>query len=342
VKKTLSILLILCLMLTLIVGVSGCSNTKKPVRKATEEQATEEQATEEQATETDNNSDVGYVTFVDTLGETVRIKKNPQRVVGLYNSFINVWYEAGGEVIGRTSSTSQLTKKALDAEVCGSFGSPNIEKIISLNPDLVILSTNIDGQKNIIPLLKENKIPYMAVSYNNVDEYLDILKLFTDLNGRPDLYESIGRKVKNDVNAIIAKVPKENNPSVLLLFGSSRSVRVKLPNSFVGAMLEDLGTTNIAYDANLTDDEMQIFSMEKVLERDPDFIFVQTMGSDIDKIKARIAEDIESNPAWETLTAVKEGRYILLPKDLYLYKPNQRYGEAYEGLAKILYPEVFK
>lgn len=55
----------------------------------------------------------------------------------------------------------------------------------------------------------------------------------------------------------------------------------------------------------------------------------------------RLKQDVEDNPAWSSLTAVKEGRYIVLPKDLYLYKPNARYVEAYEGLAKILYPEVF-
>ncbi|NMB09003.1 MAG: ABC transporter substrate-binding protein [Tissierellia bacterium] len=51
---------------------------------------------------------------------------------------------------------------------------------------------------------------------------------------------------------------------------------------------------------------------------------------------------MESNPAWSTLSAVKNDRYIILPKDLYMFKPNHRYAEAYEGLAKILYPEVFQ
>lgn len=81
--------------------------------------------------------------------------------------------------------------------------------------------------------------------------------------------------------------------------------------------------------------------MEKIIQEDPDFIFVQTMGSDKEKIFKKLKSDVESNPAWASLTAVKNNRYIILPKDLYLYKPNDRYAEAYEKLAKILYPEVF-
>lgn len=66
------------------------------------------------------------------------------------------------------------------------------------------------------------------------------------------------------------------------------------------------------------------------------------MGSDLEAIEQRIKSDAESNPAWASLSAVKNNRYIVLPKDLYTYKANHRYAEAYEKLAKILYPEEFK
>ena len=51
--------------------------------------------------------------------------------------------------------------------------------------------------------------------------------------------------------------------------------------------------------------------------------------------------NMESDPAWSSLTAVKEGRYIFLPQDLFHYKPNERWDESYEYLAKIIYPEIF-
>ena len=50
---------------------------------------------------------------------------------------------------------------------------------------------------------------------------------------------------------------------------------------------------------------------------------------------------IQENPAWSGLSAVKGGRYVVLPKDLFHYKPNHRWGESYQYLGEILYPEAF-
>ena len=49
-------------------------------------------------------------------------------------------------------------------------------------------------------------------------------------------------------------------------------------------------------------------------------------------------ELLTGNPAWASLSAVSGGQYHVLPKDLFHYKPNARWGEAYEMLADILYP----
>lgn len=328
-KRSVSFILIVCLVLS--VFAAGCSGTEKS-----------RQQTESRSPNKENIDQTNYVTYTDSLGDTVRIKKHPRRVISIYNSFTNIWYSAGGEIIGRIDSTEQLPEKALSAEVCGSMGSPNVEKILSLEPDLVLLSAGIGGQKALIPILQQNNIAYMAAAYEDIHGYLGLMKTFTELTGRADLYDQIGNKIQKEVDEILARIPQDKHPSILLLFGTAANLSVKLSNTFVGAMFKDLGAVNIAENSSLTEAEMQIFSMERILEKDPDFIFLQTMGSDLEKIKKRVAEETTANPAWKSLTAVKEGRYIVLPKDLYLYKPNERYAEAYTGLAKILYPDVFK
>ena len=63
------------------------------------------------------------------------------------------------------------------------------------------------------------------------------------------------------------------------------------------------------------------------------------MGAD-DKALAALAEGIASNPAWKDLSAVKNGRYNILPKELFHYKPNAKWAESYEYIAKIIYPET--
>ncbi len=61
------------------------------------------------------------------------------------------------------------------------------------------------------------------------------------------------------------------------------------------------------------------------------------MGSSSAAALEALDRALLSNPAWSGLTAVREGRYHVLPKDLFHYKPNARWGESYEILERILY-----
>ena len=62
-------------------------------------------------------------------------------------------------------------------------------------------------------------------------------------------------------------------------------------------------------------------------------------GSDTEKASKALHEMLLDDPAWSSLTAVKEGRFHMLEKELYNQKPNRRWGEAYLKLANILYGE---
>jgi iron complex transport system substrate-binding protein len=321
-KKAIILMLILAMSAVLS---TGCSGMAAPAEAVPESQEASEAA----------------ITVVDGLGKTVVLKKNPQRVVCLYTSYLDLWDLAGGRVVGRPDSKENVPEVAKDAETVGSYLKPNVEKILALQPDLVILNSGVSGQVELMPIFEKNGIPHLVLEYTNFDDYLNILNIFTDLTENKELYQANGLEVKSKVDEIISRVPKDKKPSVLLLLSSSQNVSARLPDSTVGDMLQDLGAVNIAYDPNMKAADMEIFSMERVIERDPDFILVQTMG-DVAQSTARVKEDIEGNPAWGYLTAVKEGRYIYLPKDLFLFKANERYAEAYEYLAKLLYPETFK
>jgi iron complex transport system substrate-binding protein len=65
------------------------------------------------------------------------------------------------------------------------------------------------------------------------------------------------------------------------------------------------------------------------------------MGNSEKALKA-LKDVIERHPAWSDLSAVKKDRVIVLPKELFHYKPNAKWGDSYEYVAKILYPDKFK
>ncbi|MGB4439632.1 MAG: ABC transporter substrate-binding protein [Sedimentibacter sp.] len=350
--KKLRMLLVLMLVLIMSALISGCSKyiaVKKDAVQNTEIKTTEGETEiskikEEQELESKYNIIVNEedVAFTDGRGEQVTIKKNPQKVVCLYNSYLDIWDNCGGTVIGRVEESEEKpVENAKSAEEVGTAGAPSLEKIIALQPDLVIMTTAYAEQREMISTLEKSNIQVLALDNDYIDDYLGTVKLFTALTGREDLYEKQALEVKKNVEEIIKKAPEDKNYKVLLLFATAKSLSVRDSNSMVGEMLEDLNTVNIS-DSEVETADTKTFSMEKILQEDPDFIFVLTMGNDMEKIQERLKSDAEDNPAWASLTAVKEDRYIVLPKDIYMYKPNNRYPEAYEGLAEILYPEVFK
>lgn len=342
-KKS-NILKMILTVVMMAVLFSGCSKdidkNEQPVEENTpsEEGGSEKEATASEYGIIINEQDV---VFTDESGEEVTIKKNPQRVVVLQNSLMEIWDQAGGAVIGRVEeSEDKVVENAMSAEVVGGVGSPSLEKILSLQPDLVIVAGSYNAQREMIPSLEQNKIQIINLDNDLLEDYYKTVRLFTAITGREDLYENHVKKIQNKVDEIIAKAPTDKNYKAVVMFATAKSITVRDSNTMVGEMLKDLNVINISDFANSGADT-KTFSMEKIIQEDPDFIFVQTMGSDLEKITERLKSDALDNPAWASLTAVKEDRYIVLPKNLYLYKPNDKYPEAYEGLAKMIYPEVF-
>ncbi|MBO7252255.1 MAG: ABC transporter substrate-binding protein, partial [Oscillospiraceae bacterium] len=97
-------------------------------------------------------------------------------------------------------------------------------------------------------------------------------------------------------------------------------------------MLQAFGCVNIADNEESLLSEL---SMEAIVKEDPDYIFISCMG-DLEEGQAQLEATLISNPIWNTLQAVQNGRVFYLEKELFHNKPNTRWGESYEILAELL------
>ncbi len=333
-------ILLLILILSLSISVlAGCAATAPKAEDSPETPIAKEETNGPDEYGITINEDT--VNFVDGRGEEVILKKEPKKTVMLFASFIDIWMKHGGELIGMVEPSDEFIPGTENIPTVGKQGSFSLEEIIALEPELVVLSANTKSQMELIPALESNNIEVLVLDYKFKEDYFKIAKVFAAVNNKMELYDTEAGLVKENTQAIIDKAPKENNPKVLVIFATKKAISARTSDTTVGEMFKDLNVINIADSSNdmLSDKN---FSMEKILEEDPDFIFVQTMGSDVEAIQERLEMDAESNPAWSSLSAVKNSKYLVLPKDLYTYKANDRYAEAYEELAKILYPEQFK
>lgn len=282
-------------------------------------------------------SENGGLVFTDALGYEVTLT-SWDRVVSLYGSFAETWTLAGGSLVGTTSDAIEERHLELgeDVSIIGSIKEPNLEEILAAAPDFVMLSADTAKQVDLHDALANAGVPHAYYRVDTFDEYLTMLRQFCDMTGREDLYRKNGAAVQEQIDAVLQAVQGQPAPTVLLIRAFSTGAKAKGDDNLAGVILRDLGADNLVtrYESLLED-----VSLEEVIAADPDFIFVTTMGSE-EKAMEYLAQNFEANPAWAGLSAVQDGRYILLPKELFHYKPNARWGESYAELAKILYPDL--
>ncbi|HAN44561.1 MAG TPA: ABC transporter substrate-binding protein [Ruminococcaceae bacterium] len=275
------------------------------------------------------------VSFTDALGHDFTIQQ-PQNVAALMGSFAELWLLAGGELAAVTQDAYDERGLALDSKTVnlGAMKSPSVEKLIEAKVDFAILSSNIAEHVKLYDSLTNAGIKAAYFDVETFEDYLSVLKIFTDITGKQELYKTNGTDIKAKIDAAIAKKNGKTPPTVLFIRAYSTGAKAKGSDSMTGKMLKDLGCINIA---DKQTSLLENLSIEQIIKEDPDYIFVTTMGESDEKALESMKKVVEANPAWKELSAVKNGRYIVLPKNLYHLKPNAKWGESYEKLAEIIY-----
>lgn len=293
------------------------------------------------------------VTFVDGTGVEKTITKHPERVVGLYPSHIVLWHEAGGRMVGRITtpnSESRMPPTAMEAEIIGDSMSPDklsYEKIMTLQPDLIVLG--IGSQSSMVEKFTELGVETIVFDNENLDDYLKWVKVISNLNGKPEIYDEIIQTVLKPVQAILLKVPAKAHPKALMMQVNQEGKLVAyLPGTTAGGIMDDLGAVNIALDQAGGDNkqasgiEKTDLSYEFLLTQEPDLILLKHSVLP-EGVRARqlVAEILADNSIWQSLQAVQTDMIYDLPSDYFHYKPTTEFPQAYEYLAKILYPDIF-
>lgn len=289
------------------------------------------------ACDSPDNSEGKGVTVTDALGNTARLTGDC-RVVALHASFADCWLLSGGTLVGVTEDALSEHGLAVgDAAVVGTAKTVDEEALIALSPDYVILSADLVAHLALDEKLTALGIPHGYFRTDTFADYKALMAQFTAVHNRPDLYDTHVRAKEARIAEIKKKIPAENGKTVLLMRVYASGVKAKRADNLAGQVLEEYHLHNIAND---TPSLLEDMSMEHIIAADPDYIFVLTMGSE-EAALAYLAANLETNPAWQGLSAVKNGNYHILPKALFHHKPNERWDESYEHLARLIYPAEF-
>ena len=159
------------------------------------------------------------VSFTDALGQSFTLEP-PQRVVTLMGSFAHIWLLAGGEesLVGTSEDTTDTRDLGIPEHVVsvGTYQNPNMEAIISLDPDLVLLSSDTVRTSNHVALkdsLAAAQIPAAYFKVTHFEDYLAMLKICSLLTGDEAAYAQNGETVALEVERAIAEGQRSDAPS---------------------------------------------------------------------------------------------------------------------------------
>jgi iron complex transport system substrate-binding protein len=329
-KTSFAILSILLLSVT-VAACGGSANVAPKAANPTNSQSSTESP--EKVTE--------FLTFKDDMGKTVTLNATPNRIVVLAPQFLPMLYELEGKAVGRaTTSASPVPKEAESVQQLGTVGQINMEQLLALNPDLVIGSPTFDAK--LSDLMASNKIPLALMTMASFNDVKEKAKLFGKLIRNEDKAEQMIKKAEGNMDNIRKKLPSGKSPTFVVMNVTTSTISLQRANTTALEIGELLGLNNFAKDMNPSPNSATSapYSMEALVAAQPDYIFMVIHGAQ-EPGKKKIQEDLEKNPAWASLTAVKEKKAMVIPADKFLTNPGFSYDASMEIMAKIVYPEIF-
>lgn len=278
------------------------------------------------------------VTFTDALGREVTLAVPVRRAVAFEGSLAEAYLTCGGTLVGATEDA--VTERGLslggEVSVIGTVKQPSLELTVALEPELILLSADSAAHLKLLDALDALGVPCVYFSFDTWQEYMDMAAVLCRLAGHEELLEVQREQVQRPIETIVSRAREDaryGQRTALLLRAYSTGVKAKGSDSLAGAMLAEMGLVNIAdRDGAL----LENLTLEQILMDDPDWIFITTMGESRERAMDALAEALTNNPAWGALTAVREGRVVELDKQLFHYKPNARWAQAYALLEDLL------
>jgi len=269
----------------------------------------------------------GPITVTDDSGATVTLAQPAQKVVSLAPADTEIAYAIGGgsKMVGGTSY-DDYPAEARSLPKVGDFASPSVEKIVALQPDLVLAAGGI--QAGLRSKLEKLGMQVFVVDPTTYDGVMADITRLGQLMG----LEAPATKVVGDMTrakaTVQARVATLDRPATFIEV-YSKPLMTAGGKTFIDDLVTLAGGSNIGTQAG---DGFPNFSSE-VLVKDNPAVYVAMAGAQ--SSPGAIAE----RPGYSGLAAVKDGKVFVLDDDL-IARPGPRLAQGLEQLAAMIHPEA--
>jgi iron complex transport system substrate-binding protein len=261
----------------------------------------------------------------------------PQRIVSLIPAVTEMLFAIGaGPQVVAVSSFDTFPPEVAKLQRVGALLDPDLERILSLRPDLVAI---YGSQTDLKTQLERAKIPIYLYSHAGLADVTTTIRQLGGRVGHDAAAFRLAAGIEAQIAATRARVAGRARPRTLIVFereaGTLRGIYASGGIGFIHDMVSAAGGNNVFADV-----ERQALqaTTELILSRRPDVVL--ELRADILTSDARRRE----SEVWQALPGIPavRARRVYLLDDPRTVIPGPRVAEAIELIARTLHPEVFR
>lgn len=272
-------------------------------------------------------TDVSYpLTLTGTDGTEITINEEPEKIVSMGPNMTEILYAigAGDKLVGRTDYCDYPAAVS-EVESVGSISNADIEKILSLEPDLVLASTHFSD--DAVKQLDDAGVPVLYLyDEGDMEGVYDMISLVGEAVNCEEAAEKTVDEMQTKMDYVSDRLANaDENPTVYYVVGYGEYGDYTAGgDTFVNGILTAAGGDNIASDV-----EGWSYSTETLLEKDPQYVILNAYE-----------EGFCTTDPYTELSAVKNGFVETIDTNM-LDRQGPRNADAVVELAQMLHPECF-
>jgi iron complex transport system substrate-binding protein len=293
--------------------------------------------------------------MVDDPRPVANLEANPERIVSLSPSNTEILFAvgAGDNVVGVTdycNYPAELEARIETDEIArvGGYWDPSVETIVSLKPDLVLVSTaqctvktnncktncsrRCELTVKVAKRLKSLGLNVLTLSPHNIDDVLGNIMLVGTATGNSARASALVETLKQRINMVVTKSKVvSHKPVVYFEVWNDPYISVN-SGTWIGNLICLAGGTNVFGEAV---SEWPIIRSEDVIQRNPDIMVfpvipgVLRFWGSFEAVKKRLG--------WGNINAVRSGSLYEISRDC-ISRPGPRLVESLEMLAEMINP----
>jgi len=269
-------------------------------------------------------------TVTDEIGRSVNISAAPQHIVSLAPGITETLYALGldNKIAGVTTFCDWPAAARAKTRI-GGFTNPSIEKIISLKPDLILVT--VDGnRKDTVEQLERLGLPVYVTNPSDTNGVLRSILHIGKITNREKEAGKLVEKLQKRLNNITSQICHKSKPRVFFQLGLEPVITAGR-RTLINEVIERAGGANVAgHDiANYPS-----YSAEGILGASPEIIIFAPMVND--------KEFAAVKRFWQKfgeIPAVKNNKIYPIDADL-INRASPRIIDAIEIMALIFHPEI--